>query len=69
MDEKLSLNEIKESKIKDHLSLRKREYNKIINNKRKLFTDINNLFPNSTQGASSDNLLNNNNLFKTLSNQ
>ena len=68
MDEKLSLNEIKESKIKDHLSLRKREYNKIINNKRKLFTDINNLFPNSTQGASSDNSLNNNNIFKILSN-
>jgi len=68
MDEKLSLNEIKESKIKDHLSLRKREYNKIINNKRKLFTDINNLFPFSTQDASSDNLLNNNNIFKCLSN-
>lgn len=68
MDEKLSLNEIKESKIKDHLSLRKREYNKIINNKRKLFTDINNLFLFSTQDASSDNLLNNNNIFKCLSN-
>ena len=68
MDEKLYLNEIKESKIKDHLSLRKREYNKIINNKRKLFTDINNLFPFSTQDASSDNLLNNNNIFKCLSN-
>lgn len=68
-EKEITIRELKESRINNHLSLRKKEYNKILNNKRKLFTDINSLLENGSNFASSSDNLFNNNIFKILSNK
>ena len=61
MDKKITSKDITESKMNYHLSLRKRAYNKILNNRRKIFSEINSLKENSE-------FLSNNNLFQILAN-
>ena len=68
-DKQITSVDINESRINHHLSLRKKEYYKMINNKRKIFSDINSLFQNISDLPNSSDKLLNNNIFKILSNQ
>ena len=67
MDKDMTLEEINENRINHHLSLRKKQYNKILNNKRKIFTKISSLIANSSCSPNSLEILFNNNLFKIFS--
>ena len=70
MNEKdITIKELKEDKINFHLSLRKKEYNKRINNKRKILSGINSLIKNTSNSSQSPNILLENNIFKVLSNE
>jgi len=60
----INSSELNESRLNNRLSLRKRNYNNIIYNKRMLISEIEELFPQD-----SENNLYNSNLLKTLSNQ
>ena len=60
----INSSELNESRLNNRLSLRKRNYNNIIYNKRMIISEIEELFPQD-----SENNLNNSNLLKTLSNQ
>ena len=64
-EKRLESSDLNESRINYHLSLRKKNYNKIISNKRKLMSEIESLFPRDTSQETSDNL-SNNNLLKIL---
>ena len=68
IEEQLNSNDLNESRINNRLSLRKKNYNKIINNKRKLISEIDMLFPQNSSEQSQNNL-NNNNLLKILTNE
>ena len=67
-DREITLKEIKENRINHHLSLRKKEFYKIISNKRKLFQEIDLLMQNSTNIKNSSDLCNSN-IFKLLTNE
>ena len=70
MDKNITSNEISEIRINNRLSLRKKKYNKLLINKRKLFSEINSLIEDTTNiSNTSDNSLFNNNIFKIISNQ
>ena len=66
-DEKIDLRDLSESRINHRLSLRKKNYEKIMHNKRKLVYEIEMLFPQD-KSKEPTNTLNNNNLLKILSN-
>ena len=66
-DEKIDLKDLSESRINHRLSLRKKNYEKIMHNKRKLVYEIEMLFPQD-KSKEPTNTLNNNNLLKILSN-
>ena len=68
IEEQLNSNDLNESRINNRLSLRKKNYNKMINNKRKLISEIDMLFPQNSSEQSQNNL-NNNNLLKILTNE
>ena len=68
MQEKISLNDLNESRINNRLSLRKKNFDKIMHNKRKLIYEIEMLFPKDISKETS-NTLHNNNLLKILSNE
>ena len=68
IEDQLNSNDLNESRINNRLSLRKKNYNKIINNKRKLISEIDMLFPQNSSEQSQNNL-NNNNLLKILTNE
>ena len=68
IEEQLNSIDLNESRINNRLSLRKKNYNKIINNKRKLISEIDMLFPQNSSEQSQNNL-NNNNLLKILTNE
>ena len=57
----MSSKDINESKMNYHLSLRKKAFNKILNNRRKIFSEINSLKENSS-------FISNNDLFQILTN-
>ena len=63
-ENRINSSELNESRLNNRLSLRKRNYNNIIYNKRMLISEIEELFPQD-----SENNLYNSNLLKTLSNQ
>ena len=64
----INSSELNENRINNRLSLRKRNYNKIIFNKRMLISEIEQLFPQESSQESENNLYNSN-LLKTLSNE
>ena len=64
-EKRLESSDLNESRINYHLNLRKKNYNKIISNKRKLMSEIESLFPHDTTQETSDNI-SNNNLLKIL---
>ena len=68
INEKITLNDLNESRNNNRLSLRKKNFDKIMHNKRKLIYEIEMLFPQDTSKESSNNLPNNN-LLKILSNE
>ena len=68
INEKITLNDLNESRINNRLSLRKKNFDKIMHNKRKLIYEIETLFPQDTTKESS-NTLPNNNLLKILTNE
>ena len=68
INEKITLNDLNESRNNIRLSLRKKNFDKIMHNKRKLIYEIEMLFPQDTLKESSNNLPNNN-LLKILSNE
>ena len=68
IEEQVNSNDLNESRINNRLSLRKKNYNKIINNKRKLISEIDMLFPQNSSEQSQNNLINNN-LLKILTNE
>ena len=67
-DNEMALKDIKENRINHHLSLRKKEFYKILNNKRKLFLENDSLTSNISNNNNSSDLFNNN-IFKLLSNE
>ena len=67
-DREITLKEIKENRINHHLSLRTKEFYKIISNKRKLFQEIDLLMQNPTNIKNSSELCNSN-IFKLLTNE
>ena len=64
----INSSELNENRINNRLSLRKRNYNKIIFNKKMLISEIEQLFPQESSQESENNLYNSN-LLKTLSNE
>ena len=68
-EDKINSDDLNLCRINTRLSLRKKNYDKIINNKRKLFSEIETLFPKDDFSSELPNNLMNINLFKILQNE
>ena len=68
IEEKLNSNDLNENRINNRLNLRKKNYNKLLTNKRMLISEIETLFPHHSSQESENDLFNND-LLKILSNE